>query len=131
MHNVAATIGLQQLQSIDALLERHVSNGQYYDFHLDRIPGLKPARVLADAKPTYWLYTLLAEDSDDVERKLAAIGITAAKLHRPNHYHSIFEPHRWVLPGLEAFYRRLIHIPCGWWVTEEDRSRIVDTLAKG
>jgi perosamine synthetase len=131
MTNVAAVIGQHQLAGIDALIGRHIDNGQFYDEALARIPGLTPARVLSASEPSYWLYTLLSEDSDDVERRLAAIGVTASKLHRPNHLHSVFAPYRKEMPGLDAFYRRLVHIPCGWWVSTEDRQRIVDALAKG
>ena len=65
------------------------------------------------------------------ERRLAAIGVSASKLHRPNHFHSVFAPHRRPLPQLDEFYRRLVHIPCGWWVGADDRARIVDALRQG
>jgi hypothetical protein len=35
------------------------------------------------------------------------------------------------LPGLDSFYSRMLHIPCGWWVTDEDRERIVSVIKKG
>lgn len=54
----------------------------------------------------------------------------ASKLHRPNNFHSIFKDSRTELPGLEAFYNRLLHIPCGWWVSTEDRERIVEIVKK-
>jgi len=131
MNNVAATIGLQQLIGVNSLLDRHRSNGQFFDNALQGITGLTPSKIERGAEPTYWLYTLLAEDSDAVESCLNSNGISASKLHRPNHLHSIFEPYRRPLPGLEAFYQRLVHIPCGWWVTDEDRGRIVSLLRKG
>ncbi|MFL6627901.1 MAG: DegT/DnrJ/EryC1/StrS family aminotransferase [Vitreoscilla sp.] len=131
MNNVTATIGLQQLQGIGAVIEAHVANGRFYDTALAGIPGIAPASVVAGAAPSYWLYTLLADDSDDVERRLAAIGVAASKLHRPNHFHSVFAPFRRPLPQLDEFYRRLVHIPCGWWVGAEDRARIVDALRHG
>lgn len=131
MNNITATIGLAQLGSIDQLVDRHRDNGRYYDQKLASIPGLSSGRVLDGAQPTYWLYTLLSDDSDDIERRLADVGVTASKLHRPNHYHSAFRPFAREMPGLDTFYRRLVHIPCGWWVDDDARARIVDVLAKG
>jgi perosamine synthetase len=128
MNNVTAAIGLQQLKDIDVLLERHVSNGQFFDREFATIPGVQPARRNSEAQPTYWLYTLLCDDSDAVERRLADIGVSASKLHRPNHLHSIFAPFSCELPQLEVFYRRMIHIPCGWWVSDQDREMIVQAL---
>lgn len=131
MSNVAGLIGLRQLDSIDVALERHKDNGRFFDTELSGVAGLSPATVVDASEPSYWIYTLLAEDSDDVERRLADIGVAASKLHRPNHLHSVFAPYRRDLPGLAKFYRQLVHIPCGWWVTEDDRARIVDALRKG
>ncbi|MBT2869267.1 DegT/DnrJ/EryC1/StrS family aminotransferase [Chromobacterium violaceum] len=131
MHNVAGLLGYLQLQNIDVLLNRHISNGKFYDEKFSSVSGVSPAYIPEGAEPSYWLYTLLAEDSDDVERRLASIGVTASKLHRPNHHHSVFKPYRRPLPGLDEFYRKLVHIPCGWWVSEEDRARIADALSKG
>jgi len=131
MNNVAATIGLLQLQGIGALIQAHVDNGRHYDAALASVAGIAPATRVDGAEPSYWIYTLLADDSDDVERRLASIGVAASKLHRPNHLHTVFAPWRRPLPGLDAFYRRLVHIPCGWWVGAADRERIVDALRKG
>lgn len=131
MNNVAATIGMHQLDGIDMLLSRHVANGRFFDAHLSGIPGITPATVAPGAEPSYWIYTLLADDSDAVQRVLAEVGVMASKLHRPNHLHSVFRHYYHPMPGLDTFYRRLVHIPCGWWVTDEDRERIVYALRKG
>jgi perosamine synthetase len=131
MHNVAAVIGLAQLGHIDGLLSRHRENGAFFDDRLADIAGIDPAHVLDGTAPSYWLYTLLCDDSNAVERCLGEAGIMASKLHRPNHLHSAFAPFAGPMPGLDSFYRRLIHVPCGWWVDDETRERIVDTLRKG
>jgi dTDP-4-amino-4,6-dideoxygalactose transaminase len=131
MHNVAAAIGLVQLEGIDALIARHKANGRYFDEAIARIPGLSVTRFEAAAEPSYWLYSVLSDDSDAVEARLAGIGVSASKLHRPNHLHSVFAPMRRPMPGLDAYYRRLTHIPCGWWLGDEERERIVDALRKG
>lgn len=131
MSNVAGAIGLCQLDGIDAAIARHKANGQFFDDALATIPGLTPAPTLAGSEPSYWIYTLLADDSDAVERCLAGVGVSASKLHRPNHYHSVFAPYRRPLPGLDAFYQRLVHIPCGWWVGDAERDLIVDALRRG
>ena len=131
MNNVSATIGLLQLQGIGAVIDAHVANGRFYDGTLAGIAGLAPATVVEAAEPSYWIYTLLTDDPDDVERRLASIHVAASKLHRPNHLHTVFAPYRRPMPQLDEFYRRLVHIPCGWWVGADDRERIVDVLRKG
>lgn len=131
MTNVAGVIGLRQLDGIGAVIDRHKANGRFFDAELAGVPGLSVVPIEKASEPSYWIYTLLADDSDAVERRLADIGVAASKLHRPNHLHSVFTPYRRELPGLAEFYRRLIHIPCGWWVSDDDRARIVDALREG
>lgn len=131
MNNVGATIGLVQLKYIDKVLQRHIDNGKYFDTELGKIQGMDFAQVEACAMPSYWLYTLLSEQSSDIEKALNVSGVSASKLHRPNHLHSIFKPSRSNLPGLDIFYKKLLHIPCGWWVTDEERQKIVEVLKKG
>lgn len=131
MHNVAAAIGLAQLDIINDRINKHIENGRFFDIQIPRIPGLAVTRIDEACQPSYWLYTILSDDSEAVERCLVGGGIAASKLHRPNHYHSIFAPMRRDLPGLDSYYRRLTHIPCGWWVSQEDRERIVEVLSKG
>ena len=131
MTNVAATIGLAQLDDIDARLDAHIANGRAYDAALAGLSGIRPGRVLADSSPSYWLYTALSDEAETVISCLADIGVMASKLHRPNHYHTVFKSFAGALPGLDQFYRQLVHIPCGWWVNEDDRARIIDALKKG
>lgn len=131
MNNVTAVFGLQQLQDISQRLDRYRSNGQYFNNAIRGIPGMNSALVEYASEPSYWLYTLLSDNAIDIERCLNEKGIMASKLHRPNHLHTVFEPFRTRMPNLELFYKRLVHIPCGWWVSDEDREYIVDTLKHG
>ncbi|WP_409480063.1 DegT/DnrJ/EryC1/StrS family aminotransferase [Pseudobdellovibrio sp. HCB154] len=132
MNNVTAQIGLQQLQhNIDQIIERHISNGLFYDQELSKIKGIDFARCDSQGRSSYWIYTLLTDNSKDLEKLLTENGISASKLHKPNYHHSFFKSSFKLLPQLEKFYDRLLHIPCGWWVTNEDRQRIVDVIKKG
>lgn len=131
MSNVNAVIGLVQLESIKAEIERHVENGRYFDRVLKNVPGLNVVELADSLQPSYWIYTLLCDDSGAVERKLIQNGVYASKLHRPNNRHSIMRLDDKLLPGLSEFYRKLLHIPCGWWVTDEDRKKIVELIAGG
>jgi dTDP-4-amino-4,6-dideoxygalactose transaminase len=131
MSNVTGAIGLVQLDYIDSIINIHKSNGRYYDAQLKDVSGVTTGSFDCEASPSYWLYTLVSEDWEDIQKKLTEKGVMAAKLHRPNHYHTIFTYPENKLPGLDSFYGNLLHIPCGWWVTEEQREMIVETIARG
>lgn len=128
MNSVTATVGLLQLDEIDARIRAHIEAGEFYDSRFAAASHVQPANKLPGDRPSYWLYTLLCDDSDRVERHLQSHGVTASKLHRPNHFHTVFQPTRHPLPDTEAFYRRLLHIPCGWWLAPGERERIADLV---
>ena len=131
MNNVNATIGLVQLDHIRPVIDRHIENGRFFDTALLGVDGLAPARWDTEASPSYWFYTVLADRADDLQQHLAAHGIASSKSHKRNDEHSVFASSRRPLPGLDAFYSRMLHIPCGWWVRDEDRERMVDVLKAG
>lgn len=131
MNNVTADIGILQLKTIDERIIRHKENGGFYNESFKKLSGIKGATLLPDSEPSYWLYTLLSEDTDDVISSLKQIDVVASKLHRPNHLHTMFGGGRDNLPNLDKFYANMVHIPCGWWVTDEDREKIVHCLSRG
>jgi len=131
MNNVNATIGLVQLEHVGAAIARHVENGRWLDRALRGIPGLALCEWEAGAEPSYWFYTVLAERRDDLARALAARGIGCSMSHRRNDAHSVFAASRRELPGVDAWSSRMLHIPCGWWVGDAERERIVQALRAG
>lgn len=130
MSNVTAAIGLVQLKHMPTVLDRYRSNGRYYDSVFAQRPGLNFARCDRAAEPSYWLYTLLSDRADEIATALIASGVSASKLQRPNNLHTVFRASAKPMPGLDHFYRRLLHVPCGWWVTDEDRERIANVVVQ-
>jgi perosamine synthetase len=131
MNNVNATIGLVQLDHIKPVVARHIANGRYFDDALCGIPGLSLCAWDECAEPSYWFYTVLAERRDDLQKYLGANGIASSLAHKRNDLHSVFSSSRRELPGLDSFYSRMLHIPCGWWLSDEDREFITHTIRRG
>lgn len=131
MNNVNATIGLVQLDHARGVVERHIANGKYFDLALQGIPGLSLCSWDPEAEPSYWFYTVMCERRDDLSRYLSEHGIGNSQAHKRNDFHSVFAASRCELPGLDHFFARMLHIPCGWWVSDEDREFIADLLRRG
>ncbi len=131
MNNVNATIGLAQLEHIRPIIERHIENGQYFDRALQGIAGLELCAWDAPAHPSYWFYTVMTERRDDLSRYLNEHRIANSQAHKRNDWHPVFAASRCELPGLDRFYSRMLHIPCGWWVTDEQRAEIADIIRRG
>jgi dTDP-4-amino-4,6-dideoxygalactose transaminase len=131
MNNVNAVIGQVQLGNIQNVLDRHIENGRWFDQALQNVKGLETCRWNSLAEPSYWFYTVLAERRDELMRLLTQRGIGCSLAHKRNDWHTVFSSSRCDLPGVDAFYSRMLHIPCGWWVTDEDREYIASTLRLG
>jgi len=131
MNNVNATIGLIQLMDIETIVDKYIDNGKYFDKELVNISGLELLQYYQDSEPSYWLYTLKVEKRDAFIVKLAENGIMASELHKRNDLHDYLNDFNQTLPNLDDFYSKLVHIPCGWWVTPEDREKIVSVIKSG
>lgn len=131
MNNVTATIGLVQLGFVREVIGRYIENGKDYDARLATVPGLGVPRWDPLAEPSYWFYTVFAERRDDLARKLTERGIGNGLVHKRNDRHSLFAASKRPLPGLDEFWRTVLHIPSGFWVGPEERERIVRTIAEG
>ncbi|MBJ6368151.1 DegT/DnrJ/EryC1/StrS family aminotransferase [Snuella sedimenti] len=131
MNNVNAQIGITQLNRIHELVDPYIENGKYYDEELKGVEGVELLKYYPNSEPSYWLYTLKVENRGRFISKLAEHGIMASELHKRNDIHSIFSNSKTVLPNLDVFSKKMVHIPCGWWVTNEERQKIVNVIKNG
>lgn len=131
MNEIAATLGLEQLPHVDTIVARHRANGQYYGTALNGISGLRLLKRREDSVSGFWTYALCAERRDDLIRKLLSHGIGAQRLHMRNDGYSCFGDGARQLPGVAEFDARNLSIPCGWWVGDEERERVVECLRSG
>ncbi len=131
MNNVNAAIGLVQLRYMKDVLFTHIDNGKYYDDKLKNISGIKMIPYYRNTSPSYWLYTMKVESRDSFCRMMQENGIMASPLHHRSDTHSVFAESKVELCAMDKFYNEYVHIPCGWWVTKEEREHIVDVIKKG
>lgn len=130
-NNVTAAFGLAQLEVIQPVIERHMDNGTFFEQALAEVPGVEVCSYDPVARPSHWLYTVLAERRDDLARWLTERGVECSQVHRRNDLHPVFGDARCDLPGLDHYYGRMLHIPCGWWVGDEEREHIADCIRTG
>ncbi|MCI8561819.1 MAG: DegT/DnrJ/EryC1/StrS family aminotransferase [Dorea sp.] len=131
MNNVTATIGNVQLKNIQPILNRYIENGKFFDENLRDIPGITLIPYYDNTEPAYWLYTMKVEKREEFIRMMEGAGIMASTLHHRSDTHSVFSESKCELPALDKFYSEFVHIPCGWWVSDEDRERMVDIISRG
>lgn len=131
MNDIAATIGIEQMKHADRILEAFHANGLAYSELLAGVPGVTLIRRSKDDYGIYWAYCLLAERRADLIRKLAEHGISAGQIHERNDTYSMFRDSRRDLPGVVHFDARELCLPCGWWVSTDERERIAAVIRSG
>lgn len=131
MNNVNATIGLVQMRYVNEIVGKYIDNGKFYDNVLGRVDGVTMVDYSPNTEASYWLYTMRVERREEFMRMMESEGIMASPLHHRSDTHSIFKESQRELPNMDKWYDSFVHIPCGWWVSAEERERIVETIKKG
>lgn len=131
MNDINAAIGICNLPESKAIVEKHRENGLYYDEQLKGIGGVTLLKKHSKADSSYWVYTLRVENRDKFQKHLLKNGIVSSLVHKRNDEHTCVRDFRCALPGLEVVAKDMVCIPCGWWVTPENRDHIVSTIKQG
>ncbi|ODN53651.1 pyridoxal-5'-phosphate-dependent protein [Acinetobacter sp. 51m] len=131
MNNVNACVGLLQLERLNLLVDQYIENGKYLDQNLKGINGVELIQYYENSEPSYWLYTLKVENRSAFIDMMTKNGISASELHKRNDLHDYLNDHPSKLSNLDDFYNKMVHIPCGWWVTKDDLDKMINLIRKG
>jgi dTDP-4-amino-4,6-dideoxygalactose transaminase len=131
MNDVAATIGLEQLKHVDGLVARHRDNAAYYDRELKNVRGVRLLEAKPDRVSASWIHTLKVDARDRFITAMKARGIMTSRVHERNDKHSAVAAFRRPLPQLDGFIAEMVCIPVGWWVGEQERRYIADSIKAG
>ena len=71
------------------------------------------------------------DDQEGFMRMMAEYDIAVSRVHERNDKHTAVKEFQTSLPVLDEVVKTMICIPVGWWVTQEDREFIVDTIKRG
>jgi dTDP-4-amino-4,6-dideoxygalactose transaminase len=131
MNDMCAAIGLENLGMTGELLRRTRANAAHFDRELAGVPGLEHTERAEDREPSFWVYPLKVHDRPGFMRKLAGAGVMSSMVARRNDAHSCVAAAVTTLPGLDKVHDQVVNIPVGWWLSEQDRAHIVDTIRSG
>jgi perosamine synthetase len=131
MNRMAGTLGALQMDCLPGIVEAQRRNGRFFDGALAGIPGIRLLRQTPHSVPSYWVYSFLCERRDDLLLKLRQSRIYASQVHMRNDSYSCFGTGPVKLEGIAQFEREQLSIPCGWWVSDEDRESIMETIRAG
>lgn len=128
-NDIAAAIGLANLQFAEWSVARSRQNAEWYTRALAGLPGVTLAPF--DPGASYWIFTILVDDRDSFSAHMKAAGVATSQVHARNDKHSAFKAcseARGPLPGVDAFDAQQVAIPNGYWVGEEERQHIAAAI---
>ena len=131
MNDLNATIGLANFLHATEVVRAHRKTGEFYNDALKGISGVTLLESNDDRESSYWVYTMKVENRPGFVKKLKEYGIAVSPVHGRNDKHKCFQEFAAALPNLDLLCREMICIPCGWWVSDEDRQYIVDCIKAG
>lgn len=127
LNNVFGFIGSKQMDHVEVLLARHRSNAELWHSLFAELRNVKPLSLTSKtSKPSYWVYTLLAQNRNGLYKLFRDNGFAASKMHLRNDIYSVFGTNNLQLQGVEEFSNRQLNIPCGWWIENSDVKLCLD-----
>ena len=121
MNDIAASIGLANLQLAKKSVAQSIANAEYYNSFIPDISGPQPPK---DCSPSYWVYPIWVKDSIKVMEALAVQNIASTPMWPMNYIHDCFPDslYGWDDPGGPLF------IPNGFWVGKKEREHIAKSV---
>ena len=131
MNDVNAVVGLKNIEHLDYILDEHKNNALFYNQELSNFRNkIQFAEEEPDSISSYWLYTIHLNNRDEVMAKLKDNNIMSSKVHSCNHPHTMFKSFISDLPNTQKFEKTHLCIPVGWWVSKDDRQKIIENVVK-
>lgn len=131
MNDICATVGIENLKCANEIISTHQSNAAFYDENLQSVSGLKILTRHKNRKSAFWIYSMLVDDREGFYRWMKECNISVSQVHERNDKHTCVKDYRSPLPVLDKTIGKIVSIPVGWWVNEEQREYIVDCIKKG
>jgi dTDP-4-amino-4,6-dideoxygalactose transaminase len=134
LSNVAAALGLAQLETLEDLLEGRRANAAFYDRAIGSLSGIRPAPRAAWAAPSFWLYTSRLEpdartDRDGLLAAFAAAGIEARPIWTPLHLTRLYGDAPRIGGDVAAsIFSGAVSLPSSSSLDDRRRQRVVDVL---
>ncbi len=131
MNELSAAMGLTSLESIDSFIQRNYQNYRIYREILEEIPGLRFLRYNEQEKSNYqYIVVEVDETVTGISRNLLVNILEAENVlarryfypgcHRMEPYRSYFPHAGLLLPETERIVQRVMTLPTGAGVEEED-----------
>ncbi len=130
MNDIAASMGIGNLEIIDEKLRRLRRIAYRYFTELENT-DVELMNYKNDRGSSFWLFPLLVRKRNDFIRKLKDNGIPTSVVHLGIDKNSIFGGKREDLINQRYWDEHQIHIPINDSLTDEDVTKVIETIKSG
>lgn len=131
MNDIAASIGLGNLEIIENKLDRIKTIAKLYEKSLQNVNGLKLMNYKNDRESSYWLFPLLVENRTNFITKMRENNIPTSVVHLGIDKNTLFGGNDYSLINQRYFDENQIHIPIHDKLLDEDVNKIIKTIKSG
>lgn len=131
MNNLAAAVGLGNLEDFPKNLRRRREIANIYRKELKNVPGLQLLDYKNDRESAYWLFTVLVERRIDFIKKLKEHDVPASVVHLRIDRNSVFGGLTPNLPNQEKFNENQVAIPIHSGLSDEDVEKVIYVIKSG
>ncbi len=133
MTDICAAMGIAGLAYLPLVLSHRRELLKAYEEGLKNIPGLYNvgSESQGDRVHSAWVHTVLVENRDGLQKKLASKGVESAQVHYRNDMYSIFGKRRDYLVNMDAAESRYLVLPLHMKVDLEDVDNICEIIRTG
>lgn len=130
MNDLAASLGLANLQGWEQRLSRRRQIARQYANTLQKIEGIQPLSMSFD-EDAFWLFGTVIEKRSDFIQRMKSFDIPVSVVHQGIHKHPLFQPLSTELPNQKAFDAQQIHLPIHEGLAPEQVDYICSKLLEG
>ena len=131
MNNLAAAVGLGNLEDFPLNLKRRREIAAHYRNELKNVAGMYLLDYQNDRESAYWLFTVLVERRIDFIKKLKRHEIPASVVHLRIDHNSVFGGLTPNLPNQEKFNKNQVAIPIHSGLSDEDVEKVINVVKAG
>jgi len=131
MTNIAAAIGLAQLERADELIAKKIQIAGWYNEFLDGFP-VTTQHPVGDVVHTYWMYSILTADTESREmlrKHLKENGVETRPVFHPVHTMPMYSDNYHQFKVAEDLGWRGINLPSYPDLTYEDVKEICNVIS--
>jgi perosamine synthetase len=133
MTDIGAAMGLSGLAHLPLVLSHRRELLKAYEEGLKDVPGLYNvgSESQNDRLHSAWLHTILVEDREELQKKLAANGIESGQVHYRNDMYTIFGKRRDYLENMDVIESRYLVLPLHMKVGIKEVEKICRIIKTG